>query len=616
MFRLGSQARFVLVFAALVGLTVSSTHTAPMAQGMPTFGPAANYPLGNPSWRVPVFMALGDLNGDGYADAVTSDGDEPSRLRILFNDGAGGFGGVTVLNISGPCPSATTCANNVYRVEIADFNLDGWNDIVAVNNHSQNITVVLGTGGGAFAAPVNYSLGDSGRALAVGDINNDGYPDIVAGSANQVVRPFINNGNGTFTVGVDAGSPLGIAVGGDNRQGMAIADFNGDGKADIAVGNRDSNNVLVLFGNGAGGFTFSALLPDARGATVRALDVNNDGLLDIVASQSGASAEYLAIYVNNGTGTFAAPAYVLAGGFNNTFYFDAADINLDGNVDIVTSQSDGTKTLTLLVGDGMGGFTSAGTLAVSTPPGELRIADLNNDGALDIAVTNRDARALARYLNTTPPPLCGAGTYSATGNEPCVDADPGYFVATEGAEAQTACPVGSYSSVTGAEACEPAPAGSYVDTVAATGSLLCPAGSYSATVGSASCTLAAPGFFVPAIGASSQTACPSGFGSDAGATACYPLDNDGDGVNNDEDAYPNSNMNATVGLGACATTVANQVLPNGATFNDLLATAAAGAANHGKLVSAVTQLSNGWKNAGLISGRDHGAITSCTARSK
>jgi hypothetical protein len=62
--------------------------------------------------------------------------------------------------------------------------------------------------------------------------------------------------------------------------------------------------------------------------------------------------------------------------------------------------------------------------------------------------------------------------------------------------------------------------------------------------------------------------------------------------------------------------VPNRVTANGATFNDLLGAAVAGASNHGAKVSAVSALSNGWKSAGLISGRDHGAIVSCTARSK
>ncbi len=110
-----------------------------------------------------------------------------------------------------------------------------------------------------------------------------------------------------------------------------------------------------------------------------------------------------------------------------------------------------------------------------------------------------------------------------------------------------------------------------------------------------------------------------GVGNNADAFPNNPAettDSDGDGVGNNADPYPNSNLSATVSIGVCSTAVANQLLPNGATLNDLLASAAAGAANHGARGSAVTQLSNGWKSAGLISGRDHGAITSCVARSK
>jgi hypothetical protein len=93
-------------------------------------------------------------------------------------------------------------------------------------------------------------------------------------------------------------------------------------------------------------------------------------------------------------------------------------------------------------------------------------------------------------------------------------------------------------------------------------------------------------------------------------------DSDGDGVGNNADAFPNSNSQPTVVVRACATPVGNQVLANGATFNDLVALAISGARNQGALVSAVTQLANTWKAAGLISGRDHALITACAAQSK
>jgi hypothetical protein len=94
-------------------------------------------------------------------------------------------------------------------------------------------------------------------------------------------------------------------------------------------------------------------------------------------------------------------------------------------------------------------------------------------------------------------------------------------------------------------------------------------------------------------------------------------DSDGDGVGDNADAYDNSDLGATVVIQSCNSGVGNHLFGNGATFNDLIGTAYAAAnGNHGAFVSAVTKLADGWKKAGLISGREQGAITSCAARSK
>lgn len=93
-------------------------------------------------------------------------------------------------------------------------------------------------------------------------------------------------------------------------------------------------------------------------------------------------------------------------------------------------------------------------------------------------------------------------------------------------------------------------------------------------------------------------------------------DADGDGVPDDEDAFPNSDLGDTVVIRGCNSGVGNQLLPDGATFNDLIGAALASSGNHGQFVSAVTGLADGWKKAGLISGRDQGRITSCAAKSK
>jgi hypothetical protein len=93
-------------------------------------------------------------------------------------------------------------------------------------------------------------------------------------------------------------------------------------------------------------------------------------------------------------------------------------------------------------------------------------------------------------------------------------------------------------------------------------------------------------------------------------------DTDGDGFGDNGDAYPNSNMDATVVIGDCDSGVANQLLSDGATFNDLLGAAAMANTNHGHYVKAVSQLADTWKKAGLISGKEKGKITSCAARNK
>jgi hypothetical protein len=97
-------------------------------------------------------------------------------------------------------------------------------------------------------------------------------------------------------------------------------------------------------------------------------------------------------------------------------------------------------------------------------------------------------------------------------------------------------------------------------------------------------------------------------------TVADVFDTDGDGVDDDEDAHPLSDLSATVGIDGCDSGVANQVLANGSSFNDLIADAKAAAANHGQFIRAVADLADGWKKAGLISGREQGAIVSCNAQ--
>lgn len=198
------------------------------------------------------------------------------------------------------------------------------------------------------------------------------------------------------------------------------------------------------------------------------------------------------------------------------------------------------------------------------------------------------------------------------------------------------CAPGFFSQ-TGAEPCAPAPAGSFVADAGATSATLCAPGTFSDIVGAVACQLAPAGTYVPAAGAAAPTACPAGYTSEVGAIACFPVDtdgdgvpdiddafptdpsewadSDGDGVGDNGDAFPNSDLGATVAVAGCDSGVANLLLGAGTSMNDLLAAAIADAPNHGAAVRAVADLTNDWKAAGLISGKEKGAIQSCIARS-
>jgi hypothetical protein len=534
----------------------------------------------------PTSVALADLNGDGRLDAVTANWNQNfgTTFSVLYGDGSGALAGET-----------THAFSRAYKVTTGDVDNDGDADVVVMAQNS--LTVYLNDGAGGLTASFTraYTTPNcctfSGYAdVEVADVTSDGNPDLAVtintynfGGEPQI-QVMRGNGNGTFQATIYYRYPNHPTVGrpvGYHTTSIAVSDVNGDLWPDLILGPQrtwvpvGSPSAIVVMRNQNGDFP-SALgtvhyLPGIYGAGAHVGDLNDDSHPDLVGPITDGILTY---FLNDGVGNFA-------------------------------------QTIT---GNNAQGGTVGGVGYVQT----AALADLNSSGpgSLDVIMGRYFMGSAVSVMNGTPAIPCSAGSYSASGNEPCTDAQPGYFVAASGATSQVACPVGTYSGVAGAEACTIAPAGSFVAMVASTSATLCPAGSYSSTAGSASCTLAPAGYFVATDGATAPTACPAGFGSDVGATSCYPLDNDGDGVNNDVDAYPDSNMNPTVSVGACTTNVPNRVTANGATFNDLLGAAVAGASNHGAKVSAVSALSNGWKSAGLISGRDHGAIVSCTARSK
>ncbi|CAF1471689.1 unnamed protein product, partial [Adineta steineri] len=198
-----------------------------------TFAAQVTYDTGDDS--DPYAVAVGDFNGDGKIDIVSAN-EGANNIGIFLNNGDGTFAAQVTYD--------TGDDSDPYAVAVGDFNGDGKIDIVSANEDANNIGIFLNNGDGTFAAQVTYDTGSSTYpyGVAVGDFNGDGKIDIVSTNSNaDNIGIFLNNGAGRFApqVTYDTGSntyPYGVAVG----------DFNGDGKIDIVSANEDANNIGVF----------------------------------------------------------------------------------------------------------------------------------------------------------------------------------------------------------------------------------------------------------------------------------------------------------------------------------------------------------------------------------
>jgi uncharacterized protein (TIGR03437 family) len=293
-------------------------------------------------------------------------------------------------------------------VAVGDSTGSGNLDIVTANSAGNNVTVLWGNGLGGFAAnPLGpFTVGNGPRAVAVVDVNGDGLPDIVtANSADNTVTVLLNNGSGGFAAA--AGSPFAV---GTQPESLVVSDFNGDGYPDIVTANLNDSNVTLLLGNGAGGFTAAQGSPFAVGAgphSVATGDFNGDGKPDLVTANSGSNT--VTIILGNGTGGFTGPRTFAAPSSPQSIA--VGDFNMDGKLDVVTADSGGT-TVTVLLGDGSGGFGAGTQFTVGSNPDSVAVGDFNGDGKPDIVAANSGGNTLILLLGN------GAGGFTAAGGSP------------------------------------------------------------------------------------------------------------------------------------------------------------------------------------------------------
>ncbi|MFF3460660.1 FG-GAP repeat domain-containing protein [Streptomyces sp. NPDC002730] len=304
-----------------------------LGNGDGTFAAKVDYTTGNG----PFSVAVGDVNGDGDRDLVTANL-YADTVSVLLGNGDGTFAAKVDY----------TTGDQPYSVAAGDFDGDGDLDLVTANQLGNTVSVLLGNGDGTFAAKVDYTTGssyvnggDQPVSVATGDFNGDGDLDLITANARpDTVSVLLGTAGGTFGAPVRYSTSNSITgAEGHGPFSVAVGDFNGDGNLDLGAANflaYPSGLGAVMLGNGDG--TFAAIIDFATGnrpVSLAAGDLDGDGNLDLVTANQ--DPDTVSVLPGNGDGTFAAKIDFATG--SGPHSVAVSDLDGDGDLDLVTANA-------------------------------------------------------------------------------------------------------------------------------------------------------------------------------------------------------------------------------------------------------------------------------------
>jgi hypothetical protein len=345
--------------------------------------PTATYATGLSVWNA----AVGDVNGDGKPDVVVGNtqdavtANKDNSVGVFLGHGDGTFAAM-VTSPYVPVSQQPTPGG----VALADFNGDGKLDVVGAGGaNGANPQFLPGNGDGTFGAAVAIPVAGvaaytpTGYGIDTADFNGDGKPDLLVGTQLKC-GVLLNSGSAQF-------SEVDYALTGQSA-GFAVADLNGDGKPDVAAVDAQHGKIEIFYNSGTGQFgapqTYTvATGPDSSGQRVAAADFNGDGKVDLAVSNE---AETITVLTNIGNTTFGMPAYYTVTN-NIGVSLVAADMNGDGKPDLALSEG-AWATVEVLFNNGDGTFAGSTIFNANKPAGAMVAGNFKGTGVLGLVVVN------------------------------------------------------------------------------------------------------------------------------------------------------------------------------------------------------------------------------------